>query len=137
MTSETLATGASSFDLAHVFADNGAASAQVVLSDGPLGNPGTLSANGTASAVIANLPPTVDQLSFAVGSIGEGSQATLVGKVTDPGVNDLLAVSIDWGDGHTGTAAVDAATGLFHATHTYDDRRAHGQRRLYGERDGA
>ncbi len=42
--------------------------------------------------------------------------------MTDPGVNDLLAVSIDWGDGHTGTAAVDAATGLFHATHTYDDR---------------
>ena len=122
-TSETLATGATSFDLTHVFLDNGTVSASVVLSDGPLGNPGTLTANGTANAVIANLPPTVDALSFVVNSITEGAQATLVGKVTDPGVNDVLTVTIDWGDGagHS-TVTVDGTTGLFQATHTYNDR---------------
>ena len=56
-------------------------------------------------------------------SITEGAQATLVGKVTDPGVNDVLTVTIDWGDGagHS-TVTVDGTTGLFQATHTYNDR---------------
>jgi 6-phosphogluconolactonase (cycloisomerase 2 family) len=131
VTTQTLAAGAGSFDFAHAFSDVGAVSAQVVVSDGPAGNPNTMTTNGTANAVIANVPPTVDQLSFQVNSINEGAQATLVGKVTDPGAHDVLTVSIAWGDGQSSTANVDAATGLFQATHTYNDRAGHAASDLY------
>lgn len=67
--------------------------------------------NASPSIVSIQAPPTVS----------ENAPVTLTGSFTDAGSEDTHRVLVNWGDGSTSEAAVDAATRTFTATHTYVD----------------
>ena len=69
--------------------------------------------------VIANAPPTVDITSPADGaSVAAGTSLGLSAAVGDPGANDSLACTVDWGDGAPASSGVIAG-GACSADHTY------------------
>jgi hypothetical protein len=43
------------------------------------------------------------------------------GGLVDPGLLDVLSLSVDWGDGHVEEVAVDPLTRMFSASHAYAD----------------
>ncbi len=67
--------------------------------------------NSSPSIVNIQAPPTVD----------ENSPVTLTGSFTDAGPDDTHTVIVDWGDGATSEATVDALARTFTASHVYTD----------------
>ena len=57
----------------------------------------------------------------ASGDVHEGDTVVLTGAYTDPGTVDRHTVTIDWNDGTTSSASVDAISRTFQATHRYLD----------------
>ena len=80
---------------------------------------------GTATETIevANVAPTLNDLTLSETNINEGDSTTLAGTISDPGTEDTFTIEIDWdGDGtvdetHTGVRAA----GAFNYAHTYLD----------------
>ena len=109
----TLAAGQTAFSFDHVYEDDGFFAPTVRATDGDGGE----DLAGTV-VTVANADPVVT--AGTGGAVTEGSAATLSGRVTDAGVRDVRAVTIDWGDGTTDSAAV-RADGTFAARHVYAD----------------
>jgi len=91
--------------------DDGTWTLTLVASDGI--NPGVTQ---TATLTVANVAPTVTITSPAAGS--SLRTVSFTAAVTDPGSNDVLSCSIDWGDGSAATTAA-VAGGACTATHAY------------------
>ncbi|MCR9201123.1 MAG: Ig-like domain-containing protein [Planctomycetaceae bacterium] len=68
---------------------------------------------------VNNVAPSFTSISSA--SIEENRIATITGAFTDPGVLDTHTLLVNWGDGITSPATVDAATRTFTASHLYSD----------------
>ena len=83
----------------------------LVASDGI--NPGVTK---TATLTVANVAPTVTITSPAAG--GASRSVSFSATVTDPGSNDVLSCSINWGDG-SAAQVVAVAGGVCTTTHTY------------------
>src|SRR5437773_1125394 len=100
----------------HIYADNGAYSVTLTVSD----THSASSAPGTTTATIANTPPTVN----AGGSqtANAGSPFTLSATFSDPGVKDSpWSYAIDWGDGSPPTSgSTTSQSNPLAATHTYE-----------------
>jgi PKD repeat protein len=139
-----LTTGAAtghSFFASHTYADNGAYTVQVAVTDDDTGV-----GAGTASVTVTNVNPTLSVVGNQ--TVNEGSLLSLtnIGTFTDPGFDNPLnagnvgnggetaetfTYSINWGDGtaaSTGNATVDVPGGVgvptagsFDGSHTYAD----------------
>ena len=70
----------------------------------------------TATLTVANVAPSVTITSPAAGS--SSKSVSFSATVTDPGSNDVLSCSIDWGDG-SAAQVVAVAGGVCATTHTY------------------
>ena len=91
--------------------DDGSWTLTLVASDGI--NPGVTQ---TATLTVANVAPSVTITSPAAGS--SSRSVSFSANVTDPGSNDVLSCSIDWGDG-SAAQVVAVAAGVCATTHTY------------------
>ena len=95
----------------HVYADNGAYTAQLTVSDG------SLSATATVTAVIANVAPVVG--AFGGAELLPGEPYHAAGSFMDPGA-DLWTATVDYGDG-TGAQPLSLSGKTFGLSHTYRD----------------
>lgn len=68
---------------------------------------------------VKNAAPLLTGVSAPV--INEGLTASIAGTISDPGVNDTITVTIDWGDGSVETFNYPAGTTAFDETHAYPD----------------
>jgi hypothetical protein len=100
------------FDLAHTFADNGAFTVLVEITD-------SLGAKGSGSFVVtvANVAPTVSAGPDRLATVGESVQVSAT--FTDAGVLDTHLATIAWGDGTITSGVVDPATRTVTGTHIY------------------
>jgi len=73
----------------------------------------------SVNLTVNNVAPLVDQLVL----VSVGNQATLTGRITDPGTQDTFQLTIDWGDGSTPEVynlnAAALGSQLFALTHTF------------------
>ena len=72
--------------------------------------------SASATLTVANVAPSVTITSPAAGS--NSRSVSFAANVTDPGSNDVLSCSINWGDGTAATTA-PVVSGSCTATHTY------------------
>ena len=68
---------------------------------------------------VKNEAPQLSGLATPV--IDEGQMASLSGTIIEPGVNDTITVTIDWGDGSVETYNYSAGTSAFNESHAYPD----------------
>ncbi len=111
-----LEAGTLSFDTTHEYADDSNAAGSTTSSDiysvaitirDASSASGTDSSDGVFLTEISNVRPTLDSLLFNGSSVAsdtvlpldEGSTLALSGAFTDPGLEDVHTVRIDWGDG--------------------------------------
>ncbi len=67
-----------------------------------------------------NSPPTLSNLAIT-GPLDENELATLTGDSDDPDVDDVLTLTVNWGDGAVTTTTYGAETTSFAETHRYLD----------------
>lgn len=124
-TSQVIAAAATSFSIAHVYADNpagqpvGAFTASATVTD--VAN--TLSVNGSAAVTAANVAPAITSFtnsSSATSKVPSGLPVGFNLTFTDPGVLDTHTVIIGWGDGIRATT-YNLAAGVLSTelSHTY------------------
>lgn len=75
----------------------------------------------TASVAVNNVAPEAGVLNLDTTMIDENGSVTLTGSFSDASSLDTHTVSIDWGDGSSSQAVVDAVGRTFTATHQYLD----------------
>ncbi len=74
---------------------------------------------GSATTDVRNVAPAITNLKVP-GSLSLGGNLTLSGTVRDPGLRDVVSLTIDWEDGSAPDAvAFDPLTGAFSASKTY------------------
>jgi len=82
-------------------------------------------ATASTNVTVTNAAPTINPLLLSSPSVDENGSVTVKGSYGDVGTLDTHTVSIDWGDGTTSAATVDAATKTFTASHQYlDDKQS-------------
>ena len=121
--SVALAAGVTSLTASHVYADDnltGTPSDAVVITV-TAADDDTGTASATAGVTVNNVAPVVTGLNMIPSFVGEGSATTLTLSLSDAGVLDTHTVSVAWGDGTTGSAALAAGVSTFSAAHTYAD----------------
>ncbi|HRQ41055.1 MAG TPA: PKD domain-containing protein [Chloroflexota bacterium] len=93
-----------------------------VADDGSNGaDPNPADNTGTDTTPIANLPPTLTNV-VITSPLNENGVATLSGDISDPDVDDVFTLTVDWGDGSTpDTFNYPAGTTSFSETHQYLD----------------
>src|SRR5438309_785977 len=99
----------------HRYADNGVYAVRLTVSDG------SLSAEATTSAVIANVAPSVGTITAPLDPQEIGDAVTASAAFTDPGTLDTHTGVIDWGDGNTSSAAISetGGSGSVSGSHAY------------------
>jgi trimeric autotransporter adhesin len=112
--------GATSFDVSHLYQDN---------PDGTDGDDYTISltltdkdgdsADATTSITVRNAAPSISDLGFATATVAQDGLVSLAGSYDDLGELDTHSVLIQWGDGTTSEADVDAEARTFSASHRY------------------
>ena len=113
------AAGTTRFQETHQYLDNNVAGAMTIRLELVDDDGGEAVAQTTAA--VTNAAPTLDPLSLSATAIDEGGSVTVTGKYADAGRLDTHSVIIDWGDGTSSIAVIDAATGTFTASHLYAD----------------
>ncbi|MDQ2912756.1 MAG: PKD domain-containing protein [Chloroflexota bacterium] len=111
----SLASTATTFSTAHVYADTGTYQVGLTLDDN-----GGHSVTAAASVSPTNVAPTVGALTLSPASVVDHQTLTLSGDFTDPGTADTFTLTIAWGDGKSSTQSLAAGTRSFSATHAYD-----------------
>ncbi len=109
----TAAAGVDAYTALHRYADNGTYTITVRAT-----NPYGAFDEASSSIVVANVAPSVELNAFAG---DEGSTVILEGVVADPGTLDTFDVTIQWGDGESGSLSLDAGATAFAASHVYAD----------------
>jgi len=74
----------------------------------------------TATVSIVNAAPTITASDLDRTVIEPGATMTLTGAFDDPAAQDTHTVMVDWGDGQSSQAVVDAQLRQFSADHRYD-----------------
>jgi len=69
---------------------------------------------------VNNVPPAIQALSVTPSAINEGDWVTLTGAIVDPGVQDLITVTVSWGDGNSDLVTLGLGR-AFTLTHQYLD----------------
>ncbi len=120
---QALALSGKTFDLSHIYIDNGVYTVTVTVSDDDSGV-GT----DTVIVTVFNVPPTVD-VDVDAGCDQEilvYEEVTFTGTATDPGINDTFTFEWDFGDGTVFTrtglgpgSATDVATHTYNVTGDY------------------
>jgi PKD domain-containing protein/hemolysin type calcium-binding protein len=82
---------------------------------------GNLLCSDDETISVLNVAPTITSLDVLPSMLDEGGSVTVTGAVTDPGVLDMYAGGIDWGDEEYSLVTVNPVTRTFTATHTYLD----------------
>jgi DNA/RNA endonuclease G (NUC1) len=102
----------------HAYADNGAFTAQVIVTD-PYGAADT----AAATVTVDNAPPVITSLTVPAAAIAVGTPVTVAVAFTDPGRADTHTISVSWGDGVTtlGLSHVYGAAGLYTVIATVRD----------------
>ena len=114
--------GSGQFSIPHAYADDEAPGDDDIFEVSfRLIDDDTGEASDTAQVTVNNLPPTLENLSLDNAVIDEGDSVTLSMDLDDPGVDDVLTVEIDWGDGSIDIYPVGTAPLGFEASHTYVD----------------
>jgi 6-phosphogluconolactonase (cycloisomerase 2 family) len=116
-----LAAGTTEFARTHQYLDDPDGSADELAISVTVSDDDGGSAGAGTTATVTNAAPEVIGLGLSSDSVFESGIVTLGGVVSDRGTLDTHSVVIDWGDGSTSNAAVDAVTGGFTAMHTYAD----------------
>jgi VCBS repeat-containing protein len=98
----------------HTFGDNGDYAVLVTVSDDDGG-----SGSDTVVVSVLNVAPSVDAGDDLVAP--EGTPVDILANFSDAGSLDTHTASIDWGDGNTTPALVDALAGTVSGTHSYSD----------------
>ena len=104
------------FDLSRVYADNGSYTVSVSVTDGQ-----GLSDVDTTKVTVANVPPTVGPISIIATPAPVGTNLSLSGVFSDPGIFDTHTGTIRWGDGTGPAPAIlggSNTTGTISGTHT-------------------
>ncbi len=99
----------------HTYADDGVYTVKVTVTDGA-------GASGQAQFQITvnNVPPKIQSLLVTPSVIDEGGLVTLTGQINDPGVRDLITVTVAWGDGTSEVVELGLSR-FFTRTHIYYD----------------
>jgi hypothetical protein len=116
---QPLPVSGQTFDLSHVYAQDGVYTVSVLVADGAGG-----SGSDTLTVTVLNVLPAIVGPVLDRTAVDEGGVLTIAGSFHDPGLLDAHTVSISWGDGATGPAVVsEVAPGGFHfsASHLYRD----------------
>lgn len=108
------------FDGTHTYADDGQYTVALTVQD----DDGGTSLTRLVTVAVTNAPPVVTNLSLDKTAILETESVSLTGTFTDAGSHDTHTAVIDWGDGTTSDAVVDAASRTFTAQHQYLDSPA-------------
>lgn len=69
------------------------------------------------TVTVNNLNPVLTGLTTSIGEADRKQTLTLTGKAVDAGVNDVLSLLIDWGDGKKDL--LDPVSGIFSTEHSY------------------
>ena len=119
-----LAPDATTFSLAHAYADNRPEEQTYWLSYWmviTLTTEDGRSKMTNATAVVANVAPTLTAETEP--TVLEGALATVRGTVADPGAADRLTLAVDWGDGQSDSQALPAGAASYQVQHRYPDDR--------------
>ncbi len=76
-------------------------------------------AGGTIAVTVIAVSPTIT--ADVTSPVTEGGVATLTGTIIEPGGDDALEFTVDWGDGNVSTYAVAAGTTSYVFSHRYLD----------------
>ncbi|MCI0331619.1 MAG: PKD domain-containing protein [Planctomycetes bacterium] len=97
----------------------------VTVTDDDGGSTSSASDPGLARSVtIKNVAPTITAVNLSDMMLNEGQSLTVSGTFSDPAlgiVTESFTVMIDWGNGDTSMATVDATLGTYTATYLYAD----------------
>ncbi|WP_376792823.1 PKD domain-containing protein, partial [Thermoflexus sp.] len=111
----TMATSGSLGLLNHIYEDDGVYTVTVTVTDKD-----RASGQAQFQITVNNVPPEVEDLLSTPSVINEGGSITLTGRIDDPGVRDLITVSVAWGDGMSDTVPLGLDRS-FTLIHTYAD----------------
>ena len=102
----------------HAYADNGTYTVQVIASD-PYGAADT----AAATVNVNNAPPVITSLTTRASPVAVGVTLSIGVTFTDAGTADTHTLTVDWGDGTTGSSATHAyaSAGLYTVTATVQD----------------
>jgi len=84
----------------HTYKDEGVYTVNLTVKD----NVGATDYN-TTTATVSNVPPTITSTSVTPEPSDEGANVTFTATATDPGVNDVLTYTWEFGDGDSDTGA--------------------------------
>lgn len=120
--------GTTVFNENHTYSDNGIYNVDLTLTDDDDGED-----TASASVTVNNVAPTIT----ATGqTIGEGSEATISGTITDPGTHDTFTLDIEWGDGSSDSFSYSTGTTEFSESHTYIEDSANSVDLTITDNDG-
>jgi len=115
----TYPAGTTQFTETHRYLDDNLTDSFTIstkLSDDDLG-----SALGSTNVSVANLAPSLENI-LITSQVVENSQATLSGKIVDPGTLDTFILTVNWGDGSpSSTYPYPSGTTTFSVKHLYND----------------
>ncbi len=115
----TYPAGSTQFTETHRYLDDNLTDSYTIsveLSDDDLG-----STFGSTAISVANLAPSLENI-LITSQVEENSQATLSGKIVDPGALDTFTLTVNWGDGSPGTTfQYPSGTTTFAVNHVYKD----------------
>ncbi len=116
-TTPVIAAGIGAFGpVNHTFAQNGSYTVRVTVKDKDDG----VSNETTSTVTVKNAAPAVVSSSYNPAPVEEGGKVTVEATFTDPGMEDVHTVTIDWGDGSADTVlTLSEGERTFSAQHTY------------------
>lgn len=112
--SVSLAPGVTSTSPTHTYADSGAYTVSVTVTDA-----GGLSVQGGTTVNAMNVSPSLSNLVLTPSSVTDHETLTVSGTFSDPGTADTFTLAVNWGDGSSASGPLAAGVRSFSATHAY------------------